>query len=46
LIVGGLQQTFKDISQVVAELESGAKTVAQVVDEGRILALDVEKSIK
>jgi hypothetical protein len=44
--VGAELQTFEDISRVVAELENGQKTVAQVVEEGRILAVDVSKNIQ
>jgi len=31
-------QTFEEISPVIADLESGKKTIAEVVEEGRLLA--------
>lgn len=36
-----LIQTFAEINAVVADLESGKRTVAQVVEQGRILAQSV-----
>jgi hypothetical protein len=36
-----ISKTFAEINAIVADLESGKRTVAQVVEQGRILAQGV-----